>query len=41
MEVKQGIFSSFYYYTLFEPLHFIMESGMMMGIKQKAEKSNK
>lgn len=38
MEVKQSNFASFYYYALFEPLHFIMESGMMMGIKVKAEK---
>jgi hypothetical protein len=26
-----------YYYTIFEPAHFIMESGMMLGIKQRAE----
>jgi hypothetical protein len=38
MEVRQSNFAKMYYYTLFEPLHFIMESGMMMGIKQKAEK---
>ncbi len=37
MEVKQSNFAKLYYYGLFEPLHFIMESGMMMGIKQKAE----
>ena len=30
-----------YYYGLFEPLHFIMESGMMMGIKQKSERNKK
>ena len=38
MEVKQSILMSIYYYGLFEPLHFIMEAGMMMGIKQRAEK---
>jgi hypothetical protein len=37
MEVKQNNFAKIYYYGLFEPLHFIMESGMMMGIKQRAE----
>jgi hypothetical protein len=39
MEVKQSRFTQFYYYGLFESLHFIMETGMMMGIKEKAEKS--
>jgi hypothetical protein len=38
MEVKQSKFKTIYYYGLFEPLHFIMESGMMMGIMEKAEK---
>jgi hypothetical protein len=28
-----------YYFTLFEPAHFLMESGMMMGIKARAEGS--
>jgi hypothetical protein len=37
MEVRERRFATIYYYGLFEPLHFIMESGMMMGIKQKAE----
>jgi hypothetical protein len=41
MEIKQSKFTSIYYYTLFEPLHFIMESGMMMGIKQRAERQQK
>jgi hypothetical protein len=41
MEIKQSKFASFYYYLLFEPLHFIMESGMMMGIKQRAESQQK
>jgi hypothetical protein len=38
MEVRQSKFAKIYYYGLFESLHFIMESGMMMGIKQRAEK---
>jgi hypothetical protein len=38
MEIKQSKFTTVYYYALFEPLHFIMESGMMLGIKQKAER---
>ncbi|MBY0433183.1 MAG: hypothetical protein K2U26_03645 [Cyclobacteriaceae bacterium] len=38
MEVGQSRWTSIYYYGLFEPLHFIMESGMMMGIKHKAER---
>ena len=38
MEIKQSKMMAIYYYGLFEPLHFIMESGMMMGIKQRAEK---
>jgi hypothetical protein len=41
MEIKQSKFITFYYYGLFEPLHFIMESGMMMGIKQRAENQQK
>ena len=38
MEIRQSKLMTIYYYGLFEPLHFIMESGMMMGIKQRAEK---
>ena len=38
MEVRQSNLTKLYYYGLFEPLHFIMETGMMMGIKQKAER---
>ncbi len=38
MEVRQSKFTALYYYGLFEPLHFIMESGMMMGIKKRAER---
>jgi hypothetical protein len=41
MEVKQSRMMEIYYYGLFEPLHFIMESGMMMGIKQRAEEKIK
>lgn len=37
MEVKQSRVTKAYYYSLFEPLHFVMESGMMMGIKKQAE----
>jgi hypothetical protein len=36
-EIRHDILKGIYYYGLFEALHFIMESGMMMGIKQKAE----
>jgi hypothetical protein len=28
-----------YYFTIFEPAHFVMESGMMLGIKARAEGS--
>lgn len=38
MEVRHSKWMKGYYYGLFEPLHFIMESGMMMGIKQRAER---
>ena len=38
VEVRQRKFTKLYYYGLFEPLHFIMETGMMMGIVQKAER---
>ena len=38
MEVRQSKFTTLYYYGLFESLHFIMESGMMMGIKQRSER---
>jgi hypothetical protein len=31
--------SGAFYYGIFEPAHFVMESGMMMGIKQRAEAS--
>lgn len=41
MEIKQSKLNAIYYYALFEPLHFVMESGMMMGIKQRAERQQK
>jgi hypothetical protein len=28
-----------YYYPIFEPIHFVMESGVMLGIKQRAERA--
>lgn len=28
-----------YYHSIFEPAHFVMEVGMMLGIKQRAERS--
>jgi hypothetical protein len=28
-----------YYFTIFEPAHFLMESGMMLGIKARAEET--
>lgn len=31
--------NKFYYFIIFEPAHFVMESGMMLGIKQRAERS--
>ena len=32
-------FEKFYKFAIFEPAHFIMESGMMMGIKDRAERN--
>jgi hypothetical protein len=29
--------AAFYYYVIFEPAHFVMEAGMMLGIKLRAE----
>jgi hypothetical protein len=34
-----NIFEQVYTYTVFEPAHFLMEYGMMQGIKQRAEGS--
>ena len=31
--------NKFYYFIIFEPAHFVMETGMMLGIKQRAERS--
>ncbi|RIK34632.1 MAG: hypothetical protein DCC55_32800 [Chloroflexi bacterium] len=30
--------NALYYYPIFEPAHFLMESGMMLGIKARAER---
>ncbi len=35
--VKGDLGAALYYYPIFEPAHFVMEAGMMMGIKQRAE----
>jgi hypothetical protein len=35
--VGADLLGKFFYYAWFEPAHFVMESGMMMGIKQRAE----
>ncbi|MFN8486183.1 MAG: hypothetical protein U0350_01245 [Caldilineaceae bacterium] len=35
--VKGNWTAALYYYPIFEPAHFVMEAGMMMGIKQRAE----
>lgn len=32
-----GLLSQCFYYAWFEPAHFVMEAGMMMGIKQRAQ----
>jgi hypothetical protein len=31
-------FSKLFYYPIFEPAHFVMEAGMMLGIMQRAER---
>jgi hypothetical protein len=31
------LLSRLYYYPIFEPAHFVMESGMMLGLKARAE----
>lgn len=36
--VKGSLSAALFYYALFEPIHFVMESGMMLGIKQRAER---
>lgn len=35
--VGKDTLGQFFYYGIFEPAHFVMESGMMMGIKARAE----
>lgn len=37
--VQGKLSAALYYYPIFEPAHFVMEAGMMMGIKQRAEMS--
>jgi hypothetical protein len=32
-----SMLSRAFYYPIFEPAHFVMEQGMMLGIKQRAE----
>jgi hypothetical protein len=36
--IKGSLSAALFYYALFEPIHFVMESGMMLGIKQRAER---
>jgi hypothetical protein len=36
-----GLGSASYYYPIFEPMHFVMEAGMMMGIKRVAEQAQR
>lgn len=36
-KVGDGIGEKLFYYGIFEPAHFVMESGLMMGIKVRAE----
>lgn len=36
--VVDGPANALYYYPIFEPAHFLMESGMMLGIKTRAER---
>jgi hypothetical protein len=33
----RDVWSKLFYYPIFEPAHFVMESGMMLGIKARAE----
>lgn len=35
----ESIAHGLYYHSIFEPAHFVMEVGMMLGIKQRAERS--
>ncbi len=36
--VGDGVFDKLFYFGIFEPAHFVMESGMMMGIKARSER---
>jgi hypothetical protein len=36
-EVDDNVGDVVYYYAIYEPIHFVMEAGMMMGIKERAE----
>jgi hypothetical protein len=36
--IQGSLSAALFYYALFEPIHFVMESGMMLGIKQRAER---
>jgi hypothetical protein len=38
-EDPQDPISATLYYTIFEPAHFVMEAGMMLGIRERAEGS--
>lgn len=38
-EWRKNLLYSLYYRTLFEPVHFVMERRMLLGIKQRAETS--
>ncbi|MBL8120310.1 MAG: hypothetical protein JNJ78_22460 [Anaerolineae bacterium] len=35
--VGESLWDKVYYYAIFEEWHFVMETGMMLGIKQRAE----
>ena len=37
--MKGNLAATLYYYPMFEPAHFVMEAGMMLGIKACAERS--
>lgn len=38
-ERTTNIAEALYYHSIFEPAHFVMEAGMMLGIKERAERS--
>jgi hypothetical protein len=38
-EVDPSLIGRYFYYAVFEPAHFVMESGMMLGIKGRAERA--